>query len=160
MRPSAGESETLLSRDVMVSSVSRLLWWKKCLEVIVIKSALFFSCSSKAERRELQSPHVPIILRVLKVLAHAVSGKGEPGSGVCETAAATAGSKSDVWKHFGFPVSRNLKGEKRDRQTKIKNTLTLLVLCRIQHPCGEKQPSLRQRMFQDGRLNQQAFNHR
>lgn len=51
------------------------------------------------------------------VVVDAASGDGELSDTVCEIVDASASFKSDVLKHFGFPVPRNEKGEKvMDRQ--------------------------------------------
>lgn len=45
-------------------------------------------------------------------MVDATRSEGEPSDNVCETAVVPASFKSDAWRHFGFAVSRNDKGEK------------------------------------------------
>lgn len=84
----------------------------------------FFICR-KAVCEEVRTTvtndrRMPIILRSARIdqfscranVADGASGKGEPSVKVCEIAAAPASFRSDAWKRFGFPVSRNEKGDK------------------------------------------------
>lgn len=52
---------------------------------------------------------------------------GEPSGKVCETADGRTTFKNDVWKHFGFPASRNNKGEKDSLTKNITLTHTHLL---------------------------------
>lgn len=62
-------------------------------------------------------PCVPTMLCTLLIVsgnqaADATSGKGDPPEKVCKTADAPTSSKSDMWRHSGYPVTGNEKGEK------------------------------------------------
>lgn len=51
--------------------------------------------------------------------------RGEPSGKFCEIADAPARFKSDVWKHFGFPPVKNVKGEKVTERYKKNNMQTM-----------------------------------
>lgn len=107
---------------IEVTKVSRCLGH---ISVSFRQKVLFFSCC-KAVCREVRATvtidrRMPIILCSARIdqlscranVADGASGKGEPSDKVCEVAAAPASFRSAAWMRFGFPVSRNEKGDKK-----------------------------------------------
>lgn len=54
-----------------------------------------------------------------------MSGEGQASGEVCEIVDVPAGFISDVWKHFGFHLLRNEKGEKSDRHKQYADSAGL-----------------------------------
>lgn len=98
-------------------------------------------------------PHHPVLSaclygssRRVKVVDTA-SGEGKAKDKPSETVDAAASFKSDVWEHFGFPVSRNEKGEKvPDRPKNNMKTLSTMTNTHLRlfftHMTAFKVPSL------------------
>lgn len=114
-------------------STSSWTWRSQTMHLPGKKLHFSFSCSKAAEQRDVRTtatigPCVPIIFfgsaglcrfsRGVKV-ADTAGVEGETNDKVCEMTAPVR-IKPDVWKSFGFPVSKNRK------EGKVKDALAVM----------------------------------
>lgn len=115
---------TYLLYSIVISSIKNVSYHhgQIMFQMIVILNKQSTVKSCKVTKRELSQPSSSVLHSITDLVIHHKwrSGEGKLSDKVCESVVAPASLRSDIWKHFSFPLSRNEKGEKlTDRQITV-----------------------------------------